>query len=171
MRVCAGYTQRSPCREEVVPLAANPKRATKTVTGMLLEANWKDNTARIYPDEGEPVQVAFPEELADEIHRAARHRVRVTGNLRRPRNGRQRIEVADVAIADGVEAARALLREVLASAGPAEPNRDPFEGAKPIENVETFLAGFPDERSAEEIIADMEACEVWHYPPYDDEED
>jgi len=81
------------------------------------------------------------------------------------------MEIEDVELADEVEAACAVLRQILAPAGPAEPKRDPFEGAKPLENVWETIGELPDERSAEEIIAEMEACEVWHHPPYDDEEE
>jgi hypothetical protein len=148
-------------------LAANPKRATRTVTGLLLEANWKDNTAEVYPDEGSPVKLAFPDELADAIESAVRRRVRVTGSFRRPRNGRQHLEVDEVEVAGR----RSPLAGLLARAAAPAATRDPFAGAKPIEDVSALLGGLPDERSAEEIIADMEACEVWHRPPYDDEEE
>jgi len=145
-------------------MAANPKRVTRTVTGVLLEANWKDNTAEVYPDEGGPVKLAFPDELADEIHRAARHRVRVTGTVRRPRNGRQHLEVEALEVPSP-------LAGLLLPAGPPAPKRDPFEGAKPIEDVERFLADYPDERSAEEIIEDLRACRATRHPPDGDEID
>jgi len=153
--------------EEVIGLAANPKRQTRTVTGLLLEANWKENTAEVYPDEGSPVKLAFPQELADDIQRAARRRVRVTGNFRRPRNGRQHLEVEELEAVGGTS----LVDAILEAARRSGPKSDPFEGVKPIENVEEFLAGFPDERSAEEIIADMESCRATHYPPYGNEEE
>jgi len=125
---------------------------------MLLEANWKDNTARIYPDEGEPVQVAFPEELADDIQRAARHRVRVAGNLRRPRNDGQYVQAEELEVLDC-----SLVELVLEAARRSAPKGDPFANAKPIEDVWEFFAGCPpDDRSAEEAIADLRAYRVPH---------
>jgi hypothetical protein len=147
-------------------MAANSKRATKVVTGLLLEANWKDNTAEIYPDEGPAVKVAFPDELADEIQRAARHRVHVAGRVRRPRNGRQHLAIDDLEVLDSPSPLAGLLERSGASA----PAPDPFEGAKPLQNVWELIGELPDDRSAEEIIEDIRACRATRRPPYDEEE-
>jgi hypothetical protein len=148
-------------------MAASPKRATKAVTGLLLEADWKEHTAEIYPDTGPAVKVEFPEELSDAVQLAARRRVRVTGTTRRPRNGEQRLRIGELEVVDGAP----WLRQVLEAAAVSAPKRDPFEGARPIEDVSALLGGLPDERSAEEIIADIESCRAVHYPPYDEHEE
>jgi hypothetical protein len=148
-------------------MASTAKRTTRAVEGLLLEANWKEHTAEIYPDSGPVVKIVFPEELSDAVQEAARRRVRVTGTVRRPRNGARRLEIEQLQDLGRPSP----LAGLLAPAGPPAPKRDPFEGAKPIENVEEFFGELPDERSAEEIIADIESCRATHYPPYDDEED
>jgi hypothetical protein len=144
-------------------MAANPKRNLHTVTGFLPEANWKDNTAEVYPDKGGPVKLAFSDELADDIRRAARRRVRVTGSFRRPGNGRRHLEV------DELQFPSPLAKRLVRGGAPST-KRGPFAGAKPIEDVSVLLGGLPDDRTAEEIIADMESCRAMHYPPYQDEE-
>ncbi len=148
-------------------MATNARARTVTVTGLLLEANWKEHTAEIYPDEGPPVKVKFAEDLSDAIQQAARRRVRVSGTARRPRNGGPRLQIGELEVVGGPSPFAGLLEP----ADPSLADDDPFAGAKPLVNVGALIGELPDERSAEEIIADMEACRAWHYPPYDDEEE
>jgi len=138
-------------------MAANGKRATTTVTGLLLEANWKEHTAEIYPDAGPVVKVRFPEDLSDAIQRAARQRVRVTGRATRPRNGPRRLQVEELEVLDGAPG----LDEMLQTAS-AQPRADPFAHAKPLVNVWDLFPPLPDERSADEIIEDIRACRLPH---------
>jgi hypothetical protein len=148
-------------------MATNARGRTREVTGLLLEANWKEHTAEIYPDSGRVVKVAFPEELSDAIQEAARRRVRVTGTTHRPRNGGPRLHIGELEVVERPSPFAGLLEP----ADPSLADEDPFAGAKPIADPSVLLGGLPDERSAEEIIADMEACRAWHYPPYGEEED
>jgi len=37
------------------------------------------------------------------------------------------------------------------------PRHDPFAGAKPLKNPSILIGGLPDERTAEEILADLRA--------------
>jgi hypothetical protein len=59
---------------------------------------------------------------------------------------------------------------ILEAARRSAPKGDPFANAKPIEDVSVLLGGLPDERSAEEIIADLRACRVPHTDDIEEDE-
>lgn len=131
-----------------------PTPAQITISGFLLEVDFKDKTAEIHEPLGNIVRIAFDKELEDVLLSGAKKHVKVIGLCERDHAGKiGKVKIHHLEIVEQANAPLAtespLLFQKLST------TVDPFSNAQPLMNVGAFFGGFPDNRKAEEIIKDL----------------
>ena len=155
-----------PMRERLRSRIARQAPSEISVVGLLLEVDFKDHTAEVHEATGRVVKLSFPLEEDERIRMAAKSRVRAFGMGERAPDGRlvrlmlSRLEVLDDLCGEA--------ETILPGEGQLTPWRlehDPWAGARPITDVSLLIGGLPDDRSADEILADLRAARVLRPDP------
>lgn len=145
------YTQK--LRDKIERKIQSPTPEQISLTGFLLEVDFKDKTAEIHPTLGEVVRISFPAELEDIVLEGAKRQVRVIGLGHKEPAGRiSKFQAVHLEILDSES-----LPEDLKAQPTLYEIRDPFAGIEILRDTEKIFAGFPDDRDAAQIISDLQS--------------
>jgi len=136
-----------------------PIPSEASVVGLLLEIDFKDGTAEVHEASGSVVRLSFDREQDERLRLAAKSRVRAFGTAQRDAGGRilslrlvsLEILEEDLVLQDSTRLpGERRLTEWKSS-------EDPFASTQPLSDASVLIGGLPDDRTAEEILADLRA--------------